>query len=47
MAIMRSMAMFAALMFATMSAPAAHAEARADWMRQAGWGVMVHYLADW
>lgn len=24
-----------------------HAENRADWMKQAKWGVMNHYLADW
>lgn len=26
------------------AAPARH---RADWMREPGWGVMAHYLADW
>lgn len=25
----------------------AYAEGRADWMREARWGVMTHYLADW
>ena len=29
------------------SVPAAPAEPRAAWMRQARWGVMTHYLADW
>src|SRR5579871_1116064 len=24
-----------------------HAQSRADWMPQAQWGVMTHYLADW
>ena len=31
----------------TLSAPAAAAEHRAEWLRRARWGVMVHYLADW
>ena len=31
----------------TPAAPAAPAEHRADWLRRARWGVMVHYLADW
>src|SRR5262245_61455660 len=29
------------------AAPAAPAKGRADWMRQARWGTMTHYLADW
>ena len=30
-----------------MSSFSAYSQNRADWMRQAHWGVMTHYLADW
>ncbi len=28
-------------------AAAVHGQGRASWMKQAGFGVMTHYLADW
>jgi hypothetical protein len=28
-------------------APAVHGQGRASWMKEAGFGVMTHYLADW
>ena len=39
----------AALLFALLLASPAQAMAqhRADWMQEAKWGVMNHYLADW
>jgi hypothetical protein len=30
-----------------LAAASATAQNRASWMREAGWGVMTHYLADW
>jgi hypothetical protein len=48
---MRPLLIFAVSMLTATSTPhvdaQAQAPARSDWMRPAGWGVMVHYLADW
>jgi hypothetical protein len=35
------------LVFMTIAAAPTLAQPRADWMRDARWGVMIHYLADW
>ncbi len=34
-------------LLALVASSGAHAADRADWMREARWGVMTHYLADW
>src|SRR5215469_2815984 len=35
------------IMLLLMSLSSAYSQNRADWMTQAHWGVMTHYLADW
>ncbi len=38
---------FSTALLATLSLAPASAQHRADWMRDAKWGVMNHYLSDW
>src|SRR5258708_6589274 len=37
----------AAVLVLLLLAATAHAQDRSSWMREARWGVMNHYLADW
>src|SRR4051794_28992187 len=42
--IYRRMILFSSLMFTTLNL---YGQSRAQWMQEAKWGVMTHYLADW